>query len=113
MDSKQLATMVAELLDSKKAQDIILIDIAEKSSFADYFVNASAGSMRQLGALANDVEDKMAEEGFVPKNREGRPESGWILIDGGDVIVNLFTQETRDKYTLEKIWSDCETIVVR
>ena len=113
MESKEMAQLLAELLDSKKATDIKVIDIAEKSSFADFFVNATASSQRQLGALSNDIEDKLAELGWVAKSTDGRPETGWILIDGGDVIVNLFTQETRDKYTLDKIWSDCETTIIR
>ncbi len=112
MESKEVAQTIAEVLSKKKARDIIMIDIAEKSSFADYFVNATGGSERQLGALADDVEDKFAEFGITPKSKDGRPDTGWILVDGGDVIVNLFTEETRDKYTLEKIWSDCESILV-
>ena len=112
MESKEVAQIIGNLLNSKKAKDIVLIDIAEKSSFADYFVNATGGSVRQLGALADDVEDKFAEIGITPKSKDGRPDTGWILVDGGDVIVNLFTEATRDKYTLEKIWSDCESVLV-
>lgn len=112
MESKEIAQMIANTLNEKKAREIVMIDIAEKSSFADYFVNATGGSVRQLGALADDVEDKFAELGITPKSKDGRPDTGWILVDGGDVIVNLFTEETRDKYTLEKIWSDCESILV-
>lgn len=112
MESKEIAQAIADLLSERKARDIVMIDISEKSSFADYFVNASAGSSRQLGALADDAEDKLYELGLEPKSKDGRPETGWILVDGGDVIVNLFTAETRDKYTLEKIWSDCESIRV-
>ena len=112
MESKDIAQMIGNLLNNKKARDIIMIDIAEKSSFADYFVNATGGSERQLGALADDVEDAFAEMGITPKSKDGRPDTGWILVDGGDVIVNLFTEATRDKYTLEKIWSDCESVLV-
>jgi ribosome-associated protein len=112
MDSKEVAQTIAGILNEKKARDIVIIDIAEKSSFADYFVNATGGSERQLGALADDVEDKFAELEITPKSKDGRPDTGWILVDGGDVIVNLFTEATRDKYTLEKIWSDCESILV-
>ena len=112
MTNKEYADFAAQLLSSKKATDIMIIDIAEKSSFADYFVNATGGSERQLGALADDVEDKFAEIGITPKSKDGRPDTGWILVDGGDVIVNLFTEATRDKYTLEKIWSDCESVLV-
>ena len=112
MESKQIAQTIADLLSSKKAKEVVMIDIAEKSSFADYFVNGTAGNERQLGALAEDVEDKFAELGFEPKSKDGRPETGWILVDGGDVVVNLFTEETRQKYTLERIWNDCEMILV-
>ena len=110
MESKEIAQKIADVLSSKKARDVVMIDIAEKSSFADYFVIATAGSERQMGALAEEIEDKFAEMGIDPKSKDGRPETGWILVDGGDVIVNLFTEETRDKYTLEKIWNDCESI---
>lgn len=110
MDNKEIAMTLASLLSERKARDIKMIDIAEKSAFADYFINATAGSIRQLGALADDIKDKFAELDIIPKNNEGRPESGWILVDGGDVIVNLFTTDTRDKYALEKLWGDCETI---
>ena len=110
MDSRETAQKIADTLSNKKARDVVMIDIAEKSSFADYFVLATAGSERQMGALAEEIEDKFAEIGIEPKSKDGRPETGWILVDGGAVIVNLFTEETRDKYTLEKIWNDCESI---
>ena len=110
MENKEIAQTIADQLSSKKARDVVMIDIAEKSSFADYIVLATAGSERQLGTLAEEVEDKFAEIGIEPKSKDGRPETGWILVDGGDVIVNLFTEETRDKYTLERIWNDCESI---
>lgn len=112
MESKEIAQVIADLLSNKKARDVMMIDIAEKSSFADFFVLATAGSERQLGTLAEDVEDKFAEMEIEPKSKDGRPETGWILVDGGDIIVNLFTEETRDKYTLERIWNDCEAIRV-
>ena len=112
MESKEVAQVIAGVLSEKKARDIVMIDIAEKSSFADFFVNATGGSERQLGALADEIEDKFAEIGITPKSKDGRPDTGWILVDGGDVIVNLFTEATRDKYTLEKIWSDCESVLV-
>ena len=98
MESKEIAHAIAELMSSKKAKDV--------------FVIATGTSDRQLGALADEVEDKFAEMGIEPKSKDGRPDTGWILVDGGDVIVNIFTNETRDKYTLEKIWSDCESILV-
>lgn len=110
MNSFEATNEIANLLNNKKAVDVVLIDISEKSSIADYFVNASTGSERQLRSLADDVEDKFAELGFNTRGKEGLPESGWILIDGGDVIVNLFTRDVREKYSLDKIWGDCKII---
>lgn len=72
MESKEVAQTIANILNEKKARDIVIIDIAEKSSFADYFVIATGGSERQLGALADDVEDKFAELEITPKSKDGR-----------------------------------------
>lgn len=110
MNNKEYAILATEVLENKKAENIDLIDISKKSSFADYFVIASGNSERQVKALVDDVEDKFAENGLFPKTIEGKNGSGWILMDFGDVIVNIFTKEMREKYSLEKIWGDCDFI---
>ena len=110
MTNKDIALGIANALDAKKAQDIVILDIAERSGFADYFVIADAGNSRLLEALADEAEDKMAAMGEVLHHREGVGESGWILLDFGDTIINLFTKQQRDHYNIEKIWSDCDTI---
>ena len=107
MDNKSFALLAAKTLDNKKAIDIVVIDIAEKSSFADYMVIASGGSERQVQALVDDVEDAFAKEELLVKSIEGRQNSGWVLMDFGDVIVNIFTRDTREKYNIEKVWGDC------
>ena len=107
MNSREQAMLAAKVLDSKKAQNIVIIDIAEKSSFADYLVIAGGGSERQTLALTDDVEDAMAKEGFFPKGIEGKNSPGWILMDFGDIIVNILTKESREKYDIEKVWGDC------
>ena len=112
MTMQNNAIEIAKVLSEKKARDIKVINIAEKSSFADFFINATAGSDRQLSALLYFAEGKAAELGLEQKNVEGIQGSGWILADYGDIIINLFTAETRDKYTLDKIWSDCEIVFV-
>jgi ribosome-associated protein len=106
MNNKEVALKAAAVLLNKKALDVVVIDIAEKSSFADYFVIASGGSERQVGTLADEVEDQFAKEGILTKSVEGKNTSGWILMDFGDVIVNIFTVEQRDRYHIEKVWSD-------
>lgn len=108
MNMNEKAKAIASALSEKKAREITMIHIAEKSSFADFFVNATAGSERQLGALLDVVEEKAEELGLPLKGVEGRARSGWLLVDCGDIIVNIFTVETREKYALDKIWSDCE-----
>jgi len=111
-ESKTLAQKIAEALSAKKGDEVIMIDIAEKSSFADYFVMASAGSERQLEALKDAVEDELEPSGIFPKRVEGRKQSGWILMDYGDVVVNILTADMRARYNIEKIWADCQFILV-
>lgn len=108
MKNHEIATLAGETISAKKGEDIVIIDIAQQSSFADYFVNATATNDRQLKALTDEVEDKLAEINVLPKNIEGSPSSGWILMDYGDVIINVFLPEQRDTYRIEKIWADSE-----
>jgi ribosome silencing factor RsfS/YbeB/iojap len=107
MTNKELALFIAGEMDKRKASDIVIIDIAEKSGFADYFVIATASSLRQLSSLAVNLEDKLAEEGVIVGHIEGKGDSGWILMDYGDIIINLFTAEQREHYNIEKVWGDC------
>ena len=111
MDNKSFALLAARLLDNKKATDVIVIDIMEKSSFADYLVIASGNSERQVNTLVDEVEEQFAKEGLLVKSIEGKS-SGWILMDFGDVIVNIFTKEMREKYNIEKVWGDCSFLDV-
>lgn len=110
MNNKDFALLAGNVLLGKKAEDLVIIDIGEKSSFADYFVIASGNSERQIHTLVDDVEDAFAKEGLLVKSIEGKQGSGWILMDFGDIIVNVFTKEMRDKYNIEKVWGDCNFI---
>ena len=109
-NSRQFAIYAANIIDSKRGSDIVVLDISEKSSFADYFVIASGSSFRQTAALAEYVQERADMHGRFVNNIEGRDGSGWVLMDYGDVIVNIFVPEKREKYDLEKIWSDCGTV---
>lgn len=112
MEIKETAVKIANLLNEKKAIDVKVIDISSKASFADYFVIASGGSDRQMSSLVDNVEDLLEPEGTFPKSIEGKRTSGWILMDYGDIVVNVMTTEMREKYNIEKIWGDCETIEI-
>lgn len=110
MNSRELAILAAKALDDKKGEDITIFDIATKSSIADYMILASGSNERLIGALVDEVEDRFAKEGMSVKSIEGKKESGWILMDFGDLIVNVLTLEMRDRYNIEKVWADCETV---
>lgn len=109
-NSRKFAVYTANIIDSKRGSDIVVLDISEKSSFADYFVIASGSSFRQTTALAEYVQERADMHGRFVNNIEGKDGSGWVLMDYGDVIVNIFVPEKREKYDLEKIWSDCGTV---
>jgi len=107
MTSKELMKIAVEVLDNQQGEDILVIDVHEKSSFTDYLILASGRNSRQVAALCDDVEDALAKEGVFPKGIEGRNATGWVLLDMGDIIVNVFEKEMRDKYSIEKVWGDC------
>lgn len=110
MNSREYAVTAAKALDQKHAEDVLVIDVGEKSSFADYLILASGSNERLIAALTDDVEDQLAKEDLLVRSIEGTKESGWILMDYGDMIINVLTKDMREKYNIEKVWADCETI---
>ncbi len=107
MDSREMAMYAAEALDSKKALDIAIINIGEKAAFADYFVIATGMNPRQIETLTYQVHDRFDEADVPVKHVEGKKSSGWILMDYGDVVINIMTEEMRSRYNIEKLWADC------
>ena len=105
-ESNTLLQVVLSSLDDDKAQDIISIPLAGKSSIADFMVIASGTSSRQLMAMADHLERNLKDQGTRPLGSEGTRSGDWILIDAGDVIVHLFRPEVREFYQLEKMWVD-------
>jgi ribosome-associated protein len=100
-----LTDIILARLDEDKAQDIVLIDLKDKSSVADAMIVASGRSHRHVGAIADHVLRALKEAGYGRARVEGLPHCDWVLIDAGDVIVHLFRPEVRAFYNLEKIWS--------
>ena len=106
-----LARRIVELAEDKKAADIVLLDLGELTTVADAFVICSGGSERQIAAIANGILEALRNEGVKPFGREGTPESHWVLVDFGSVIVHVFTPPERDYYELEKHWSGAKVIL--
>ncbi len=91
--------------------DILLLDIRGVCSFADYFVICSGDSGRQVEAIYDEVEHTLKKEGILPHHREGTVDSGWLLLDFGDIIVHIFALFEREYYQLDKLWSQATPVV--
>ena len=109
-DPKEMALLAAKALSDKKGREIQVLEIGELTTLADYFVIASTTSSTHVKALVDEVEFQLKEKGVEPRKLEGYQYANWIIMDYGDVIVHVFHEETRKFYTLERLWSDGETI---
>jgi ribosome-associated protein len=105
-----LARVAALAAEDKIAQDVIAIDVSDQLALTDVFVIASAGNERQVGAIVDEIEDKLREQGCKPIRREGQREGRWVLIDFGDIVVHVQHAEERDFYQLERLWKDCPLV---
>ena len=100
-----LESLILTRLDDEKAQDVVFIDLKDKSSVADGMIVASGRSHRHVGAMADHLLRALKDEGYGRARVEGLPHCDWVLIDTGDVIIHLFRPEVRSFYNIEKIWS--------
>ncbi|MDP8917252.1 MAG: ribosome silencing factor [Pseudomonadota bacterium] len=105
LGAADLARLIQARLEDDKAQDVILIDLHDKSSVADAMIVASGRSHRHVGAMADHLLRALKDAGLGKARVEGLPHCDWVLIDAGDVIVHLFRPEVRSFYNIEKIWS--------
>lgn len=105
MDTLEIARDIVTMLEDKKGEDIVLLDIRDVSDLADYFVICSGTSDRMLQALADDVQDKVRERHKLRARPEGNSQDGWVLLDYRDVIVHLFSPDRRGYYRLEDLWN--------
>jgi ribosome-associated protein len=109
-DAAETARRIVDLLADRQAEDVVLLDIRRVASFADYFVIATAANPRHLRALVELLNKELPRDGGG-QHREGDHESGWVLLDYGDIIVHLFSPELRAHYALEDLWSEGTTVV--
>lgn len=105
MDTKQLVCYAARLADDKKAENIKVIDLCGLSSLCDYILIATATSKPHLDAVEEEISKKLKEEGFYKSNRDGGDSNQWRVSDYGGFLVHVMTQEARDFYMLDKIFS--------
>ena len=101
-----LAHRIAALALDKKADEVVILDVRGKTSYADYFLIASAESERQVNAIAEHVEVELKNDGVRPLGIEGRERGQWVLLDFGEVVAHLFFGEVRGFYDLEGLWTD-------
>ena len=114
LNSNQLARKIVEIIEEKQAADIVLLDVSEQTSIATYFVLGSVDNERQANAIRDglweqlQIEEKMRPLNVHDLRQEG---GGWLLADYGDVILHLFTEETRLHYDLERLWNDAHVVL--
>ncbi len=111
LDSKTTAKLIVDAAAEKKAENILMLDVHDLTTLTDYFVICEGTSNRQLGAIVENILEELKKAELRPFQREGTPESGWVLIDYGYVVVHIFSPERRAYYRLEELWQDAPTVV--
>lgn len=101
---ERLKAVIHESLDADKAESIEIIDLKGQTAIADYMVVASGRSSRQVGALAEKLEERLKALGVRDIRIEGKDQCNWVIVDAGDIIVHLFKPEVREFYNIEKMW---------
>lgn len=110
MESKEILELAVKAADSKRAEEIIALDVSEVSVMADYFVIMDANSKRQVQAISEAVVEQAHKNDVVIKSVEGKQAGNWVLVDLGDVIVHVFQKDQRQFYNLEKLWSQAPMV---
>jgi len=95
----------------KQASNIILLDVRDLCSFADYFIICAGDSARQIRTIYDEIEQDLKREGIKPHHHEGTLDSGWLLLDYGDVIVHIFGAEERNFYQLDELWHEAKPVL--
>ena len=110
MTPKEMALLLVRALDSKKGQDILLLETDGLTTLSDYFVLCTGTSAPQLKALADAAERSMKENDILPHHVEGHRGGTWILQDYGDVVLHLFSPDAREFYDLDRLWQDAKKV---
>jgi len=111
LQSIEVARRAVEAASDKQADNIVMLDTRQVCSFADYFVICSGESTRQIEAIWQEIREKLKREGVAPSHIEGAADSGWILLDLGEVIVHIFSPSQRDYYKLDDLWHKATPVI--
>ena len=106
----ELVEVAAQAAHDKKADQVLAFDVSEQIAITDAFVLASANNERAVGAIVDEIEEKLRDAGAKPIRREGHKEGRWVLLDYGEIVVHVQHEEERMFYALERLWSDCPVI---
>ncbi len=109
MEAFEILTLAANTLNDKKAMELAAVKIEDISDIADYFLICTATSNTHIRALADEVEEKLKQAGVEPNHIEGRS-SDWLLLDYGTVVVHIFGRNSREFYSLDRMWQDGEQV---
>lgn len=109
-DLKGIAMQIAEVLDAKKGEDIVIIDVQGKASYADYLVLGTGMNVKHVSSLADAIEDELAKKQITVARKDGHRTGEWIVMDFKDIMVHLFVEEKRHFYNIEKMWGDAKKI---
>jgi len=105
-----LSKKIYNILDDRKAQDLIVLSVKGISTIADYFIIATGTSSTHINALSDHIEKELSNDSIYMKHKEGQPQGGWLLLDYRDVVVHIFNAQTREYYSIERIWSDAKRL---
>ena len=111
LETLDIAHRIIEIASDKQARDILLLDTRGICSVADYFIILSGESSKQLQAIYEEIGHVLKEIGILPQHREGTVDSGWLLLDYGDIIVHIFAPYEREYYKLDELWSLAKPVV--
>jgi len=111
LESAEIAKKAVAAALDKQATDILMLDIRQISSFADHFVVCSADSERQIHAICDAIDEALSEEGAKLYRREGKEDSGWVLLDFGQIVVHVFSTPQREYYDIEQLWGEGAPVV--
>ncbi|MEI6085484.1 MAG: ribosome silencing factor [Verrucomicrobiota bacterium] len=106
LDARKIAKLCRTFAEDKKAVDIVVLDVREVSSVADYILICSGGSEPHLKAIADNIDRQLRDAGVRTRHHDGYPKSRWVVMDYGDVMVHIFHPTLREHYDLERLWGD-------